>query len=87
MSTLSTAHPLRVDDGTAARLPGSFGVQHEEWYAEARRRGAVVIISVTAPDPEEALRELAASTAPMDCWFKEGVQDLTGRDFPSLVSQ
>ena len=87
MHSLSISHPLRLHDGSAATLPGTIGVEHDEWHAEARRRGTTVIVSVTAADPRRALELLAASEAPMDCWFKEGVRSLTGQELPTLFSQ
>jgi hypothetical protein len=86
MHRLSISHPLRRPDGSTSLLPGTIGVEHDEWQAEARRRGTHVIVSVTAADPRRALEQLAASDAPMDCWFKDGVRSLTGRDFPALFS-
>ena len=87
MHRLSISHPLRPLDGSAPVLPGTIGVEHDEWYAEARRRGTIVIVSVTAADPRRALELLAASDAPMDCWFKDGVRSLTGQEIPSLFAQ
>jgi hypothetical protein len=84
MHRLSISHPLRPEGGSPVRLPGIIGVEHEDWHAEARRLGAMVIISVTASNPERALEQLVASQAPMDCWFKDGVRSLTGQDFPAL---
>ncbi len=86
MHTLSISRPLRHDDGTLDSLPGTIGVEHDEWHAEARRLGATVMISMTAPNPRRALEQLAASDAPMDCWFKDGVRSLTGDDIPALLS-
>ena len=87
MHSLSISRPLRQHDGSATALPGTIGVEHDEWQAEARRRGTTVIVSVTAADPRRALELLAASEAPMDCWFKEGVRSLTGEELPTLFSQ
>jgi hypothetical protein len=87
MHSLSISHPLRHHSGGAPALPGTIGVEHEEWHAEARRRGMTVIISVTAADPRRALEQLAASQAPMDCWFKDGVRTLTGKELPTLFAQ
>ena len=86
MHSLSISHPLRRPDGSASALPGTIGVEHDEWYAEARRRGMNVIVSVTAADPRRSLELLAASDAPMDCWFKDGVRSLTGQELPALFS-
>jgi hypothetical protein len=41
---------------------------------------------MTAPNPRRALEQLAASDAPMDCWFKDGVRSLTGDDIPALFA-
>jgi hypothetical protein len=87
MHSLSISHPLRHDDASTSALPGTIGIEHDEWHAEARRKGMTVIVSVTGPDPRRALEQLAASVAPMDCWFKDGVRTLTGEDLPSLFAQ
>ena len=87
MHSLSISHPLRQHDGSAPALPGTIGVEHDDWQAEARRRGTTVIVSVRAADPRRALELLAASEAPMDCWFKDGVRSLTGEELPTLFSQ
>ena len=86
MHRLSISRPLYVADGPPDALPGTIGIEHDEWHAEARRRGTTVIVSVTAPDPRRALELLAASDAPMDCWFKDGVRSLTGEDLPALFA-
>jgi hypothetical protein len=86
MHRLSISHPLRHHDPTHSMLPGTIGVEHDEWHAEARRRGMTVIVSVTALDPRRALELLAASEAPMDRWFKDGVRSLTGEDIPVLFA-
>jgi hypothetical protein len=86
MHNVTTSFPLRLHDDAANHLPGTIGIQHEEWHAEARRHGATVIISVTASDPKRALEQLAASNAPMDCWFKDGVRSLTGEELPALFA-
>ena len=85
MHSLSVSYPLLQHDGAAA-LPGTIGVEHEDWPAGARRRGTTVIVSVTAADPRRALEQLAASEAPMDCWFKDGVRSLTGVELPKLFA-
>ena len=87
MHSLSISHPLRDQDVNVTALPGTIGVEHDEWHAEARRRGTTVIVSVTAADPRRALELLAASDAPMDCWFKDGVRSLTGEELPALFAQ
>jgi hypothetical protein len=87
MHRLSISHPLRRLDQGAVVLPGTIGVEHEGWHAEARRRGSTVIVSVTATDPRRALEVLTASDAPMDCWFKDGVRTLTGQELPTLFAQ
>jgi hypothetical protein len=86
MHTISVSHPLRSQTDAAGTIPGSIGVEHDEWRAAARRDGAMVIVSLHAPNPKRALAQLAASDAPMDCWFKEGVRSLTGEDLPTLFS-
>jgi hypothetical protein len=87
MHSLSISHPLRPHDGRTPALPGTIGVEHDEWHAEARRRGTTVIVSVTAADPRRALELLAESEAPMDCWFKDGVRSLTGEELRALFSR
>jgi hypothetical protein len=87
MHSVSISHPLRQLDHGARVMPGTIGVEHEGWHAEARRRGSTVIVSVTAVDPHRALEVLSESDAPMDCWFKDGVRSLTGQELPSLFAQ
>ena len=87
MHSLSISHPLRYHGASVPAFPGTIGVEHDEWQAEARRRGTTVIVSVTAVDPRRAVELLAASTAPMDCWFKDGVRTLTGQELPALFAQ
>ena len=87
MHSLSISHPLRQHDESGVALPGTIGVEHDEWHAEARRRGTTVIVSVTAADPRRALDLLAESEAPMDCWFKDGVRTLTGEELHALFSR
>jgi hypothetical protein len=87
MHRLSISLPLRHPESGTTALPGTIGVEHEEWHAEARRRRSTVIVSVTAADPRQALELLAASEAPMDCWFKDGVRSLTGQELPTLFAQ
>jgi hypothetical protein len=86
MHTISISRPLLPEDGAFRSLPGTIGVEHDEWHAEARRLGPMVMISMTARNPRRALEQLAASDAPMDCWFKDGVRSLTGDDIPALFS-
>ena len=73
MQTLSTTHPLH-----AGTLPGSVGVEHEEWYAEARCSGDRVTVTMMATDPCGALVQLVTSGDHMDQWFKDEVRKLTG---------
>ena len=87
MHSLSISRPLLQHDGRTLALPGTIGVEHDEWHAEARRRGMTVIVSVTAADPQHALEMLAESEAPMDCWFKDGVRSLTGEELRALFSR
>ncbi len=87
MHSLSISYPLRQHHGSSATLPGTIGVEHDDWHAEARRRGTTVIVSVTAADPRRALDLLADSEAPMDCWFKDGVRTLTGEELRALFSR
>jgi len=41
---------------------------------------AVVYLEALDPDPERALRELAASEAPFDSWYSRGIRKLFGFD-------
>jgi hypothetical protein len=86
MHTISISHPLCEQSDGAQVLPGSISVKHDDWSAAARRDGPMVIVSLYATDPRLALAQLAASEAPMDCWFKEGVRSLTGEELPTLFS-
>ena len=86
MHRLSISRPLRWDMGAVASRPGTIGIEHDGWHAEARRRGARVIVSVIAADPRQALEVLTASAAPMDCWFKDEVRSLTGEELGALFT-
>ncbi|MDP8922963.1 MAG: hypothetical protein M3O34_08825 [Chloroflexota bacterium] len=87
MQKLSATHPLHVDPQYAGTLPGSVGVEREEWYAEARRSGETVIVSMTAGNPRRALEQLIASGDPVDRWFKDEVRALTGLSLTALFGR
>jgi len=59
---------------------------HGDWFAEAHREGAAVVVSVTAPKPQCALAELVASDDPLDDTFKDFVRSLTGLEVATLFS-
>ncbi len=75
------------------------GSRYEE-YAESRRRlgilaesvwlapkpsgGGVAVVYLEAEDPEQALRELAASDAPFDSWYGAEMRKLFGFDLGRL---
>jgi hypothetical protein len=86
MHRLSVSRPLCWDVGTTTSRPGTIGIEHEGWHAEARRRGTTVIVSVVSSNPRSALAALAASDAPMDTWFKDEVRTLTGEEFGALFA-
>ena len=80
MQKLTATIPLRIEGGHLQRMPGSFGVERDDWHVEARRGDGEVVVSVTARRPRQALADLAASDDPLDRWFKEQVRELTGED-------
>ena len=80
MQKLTTTLPLRVEGEHLQHLPGSFGVEREEWHVEARRGDGEVVVSVRARRPRQAIEHLAASDDPIDRWFKDQVRELTGED-------
>jgi hypothetical protein len=86
MQKLSTTHPLHVDPKHADALPSSVGVEREEWYAEARRSGDRVTVTMTAADPHRALAHLVTSEDPIDRWFKDEVQKLTDVSLAAVFS-
>src|SRR5215210_560695 len=75
------------------------GSRYEE-YAESRQRlgvsaesvwlipkpsgGGVAVVYLEAEDPEQALRELAASEAPFDFWYGREMRRLFGFDLARL---
>ena len=87
MHRLSTTSGIRLDGEQLTAVPGSFGMEREEWYAEARRLERAVVVSMTAPNPRRALAQLAASDDPFDRWFKDQLRDLTGAELPTLFGR
>ena len=61
-------------EGSAQRL----GIGLQDWYLQGGPCGDIVIVSITADDPDRAMRQLAASEEPFDCWFKDQVLQLSG---------
>ncbi len=84
MQKLSATHPLEPDRDSDGAPPRSFGVEREEWYAEARCSGEQVVVTMTAPDPPDALMQLITSGDPIDRWFKDEVRRLTGRSLTAV---
>jgi hypothetical protein len=60
---------------------------HKDWFAEAHREGADVVVSVTAPDPQAALSALVTSDDPLDDLFREFVRSLTGLEVATLFDE
>ena len=87
MQKLSATHPLQTDPERSDPLPGSIGVEREEWHAEARRQGAQVVVTVTAPNPRRALQQLVTSGDPVDRWFKDAVLALTGVSLTAVFDE
>ena len=87
MHKLSTTHPLQATTPPTEKLPGSVGVEREEWFAEAKRSGDEVTVTMTADDPRRALVHLVTSSDPIDCWFKDEVRKLTGASLAALFGQ
>jgi hypothetical protein len=86
MPQIITSSPLRIEHLSAPNQPGAGATMHQDWFAEAHRDGAEVVISVTAPDPRCALAELLASDDPLDFMFKDFVRSLTGLEVATLFS-
>ena len=63
MQKLTTTLPLRADGERLQRLPGSFGIEREEWFVEARRSEDAVIVSLTARRPRRTVENLVRSAA------------------------
>lgn len=80
MGKLTATLPLRAESGLLAHMPGSFGIEREDWHVEARRAGSEVVVHMTARHPRRAVERLARSDDPVDRWFKEQLQVLTGED-------
>ena len=87
MQKLSATHPLQAGPDRPSALPGSIGVEREEWYAEARRQGEQVVVTMTAPDPRRALHQLVTSGDPVDRWFKDEVLALTGVSLTAVFGE
>jgi len=61
------------------------GVSTESvWLIPKPSGGGVAVICLEAEDPEQALRELAASEAPFDSWYGREMRKLFGFDLVRL---
>ena len=80
MQKLTASLPLRAESGLLQHMPGSFGVEREDWHVEARRAEGEVVVRMMARNPRKAVELLAASDDPVDRWFKDQLHALTGED-------
>ena len=84
MTRIIATAPLRYAYLSVPNPPSAGAAMHEDWFAEAHREGATVVVSVTADDPQEALTELVWSDDPLDDMFKDFVRSLTGLELATL---
>jgi hypothetical protein len=64
-----------------------FGISAEQIWLVGTAYGDLGAITIEAADPAEALRALANSPTPFDCWFRRQLLDLCGVDLaqPTLA--
>jgi hypothetical protein len=86
MSQITARSSLRLQHTWLPDSPSAGATMHQDWFAEAHREGAAVVVSVNAPDPQRALEELLASDDPLDYMFKDFVRSLTGFEVATLFS-
>ena len=84
MSQIHATAPLHLPYLSLPNAPSAGATVHADWFAEAHRDGATVVVSVTADDPQEALTTLITSDDPLDFMFKEFVRSLTGLELATL---
>lgn len=80
--TLAATAP---DDHTDAHH--RLGIDSEQFWLVGTAYGELAIITIAAADPGEALRALANSADPFDCWLRRQLLDLCGLDLaqPALA--
>ena len=62
------------------------GVSAESvWLAPKRSGGGVAVVFFAAEDRERVLRELGASEAPFDSWYRREMREVFGCDFARLA--
>ncbi len=73
-----------ADHANAHRL---LGIAGEQIWLVGTAYGEVAMFAIDAADPPEALRALANSSAPFDCWLRHQLLDLCGLDLaqPALA--
>ncbi len=54
------------------------------WLAPKSSGGGIAVVFLKAEDPERTLRELGASEAPYDSWYRMEMRKLFGCDFARL---
>ena len=84
MSRIIATAPLRIAYLDVPNPPSAGAAMHEDWFVEAHREGATVVVSVTADDPQRALHELVRSDDLMDYMFLDFVRSLTGLELATL---
>src|SRR5918998_5754980 len=50
------------------------------WFAPEPSGGGIAVVLLQAEDPEQALRELAASDDPFDSWYQARMREIFGCD-------
>lgn len=58
----------------------ALGIVREEARLVPTPQGSMAVINIAAPDLAEALRRLATSQRPFDCWFRHNVLEIHGLD-------
>ena len=62
------------------------GVTRETWSLQSTPDGDFVLVWFEAPDIDKVFASLAESTDPLDVWFREQVQGITGVDMADTAA-
>ena len=87
MPRITARSPLRQEHLHLPNAPSAGAAMHEDWWAEAHREGASVVVSLTADDPRGALAQLLRSTDPVDDLFQDVVRSLTGLEVVTIFDR
>lgn len=78
--------PRRKEEHVRARR--RLGISMESMWLVPKRGGSVMaVVYLEAKDPEQALRELAASETLFDSWYSGGINRLFAFDFARLTRE